>query len=37
MSCLIKGVARENQEIYFLAMVDVLTHYGYKKMTAKVN
>jgi len=30
-----QGVARENQEIYFLAMVDVLTHYGYKKMTAK--
>jgi len=24
-----------NQEIYFLSLVDVLTHYGVKKMTAK--
>ena len=26
----------ENREIYFLALVDILTHYGMKKQAAKV-
>jgi len=29
------GAGGDNSEIYFMSLVDVLTHYGVKKMTAK--
>jgi len=33
--CYVEGCSPPRNEIYFLAIVDILTHYGVKKRTAQ--